>query len=367
MHLAKPTISFVHISDLHLGLKFENASFSLAKGEQRRRELVETLYRVIDYIAVHEIDFLFMTGDAFESSYIRAIDLADINYNFARIADCHIVIIAGNHDPLSNSKLYEKMAWRDNVHIIKEEFEPLVFADKKCTVRGNVFVNEIKAPLDFSKIGMPAAGYHNILLLHGNVFNDDHYCYIDRQKLLALDYDYIGLGHIHKPQFIADHIAYAGSLEPLDFGELGEHGFVLGELGATNRFQFVPFSKRKFSKLDIVVEPDDVLTSVIQKINAQCNGLESDFIRIVFSGYRNYDLRLDVPTLAPQLALYYFEVVDQTKIDIAIDQIISENKNGFIAEYVNSFSEQELTDELHKLAYQMGVMMLYEEQTDYED
>ncbi len=367
MPLSNQPVSFVHISDLHLGLKFENASFSLIKGEQRRRELIESLYRVIDFIAVRQIDFLFITGDTFESKYIRAIDLADINYNFAKIADCRIVIITGNHDPLSHGKLYNKITWRDNVHIIKAEFEPLIFADKKCTVRGNVFLNEIKAPLDFSKIGQPKPDYHNILLLHGNVFSDDKYCYIDKQKLLALDYDYIGLGHIHKPQFIARHIAYAGSLEPLDFGELAEHGFILGELGATPKFQFIPFCKRKFIKLDIVVEPDDVMTSIVQKINGQTIGMENDFIRIIFSGYRSHGLQLSAQTLAEHLELYYFEVIDQTKIDIDIEQIIGENKNGFIAEYVNSFSERELNDDLHKTALEMGVIMLYEEQTDHED
>ncbi len=367
MSVINQTISFVHISDLHLGLKFENASFSLTKGDARRRELRDTLYRLIDYILEYKIDFLFITGDVFESKYIRSIDLADINYNFAKIAECQIIMTTGNHDPLSHSKLYDKMIWSDNVHIVKDEFEPIVFADKKCTVRANVFKNEIKAPLDFTKIGQPLDGYRNILLLHGNVFNDDGHCYIDKQQLLTLNYDYIGLGHIHKPQFIAENIAYAGSLEPLDFGELGQHGFVLGRLAETDRFQFVPFSKRQFVKFDINVEPSDVITSIVQKINALTEGFESDFIRLTFKGYRHYDLSLDAETLAEQLSLYYFEVIDQTQIDVDVEQIINEHKNGFIAEFVNSFSEQELTDDLYKSAYQMGVMMLYEEQTNHED
>ncbi len=367
MSVINQAISFVHISDMHLGLKFENASFSIDKGEQRRRELVDTFYRVILYIAKQKIDFLFITGDAFESKYIRAIDLADINYNFSKIADCQIIIIAGNHDPLSNSKIYDKMRWQKNVHIIKDEFKPLIFEDKKCAIRGNVFKNEIKAPLDFAAIGQPIAGYHNILLLHGNVFNDDDYCYIDKQQLLALNYDYIGLGHIHKPQFIAANIAYAGSLEPLDFGELGEHGFILGTLADRHSFQFIPFSKRKFVKVDITVEAADVLTSIVQKIAAQVEGLENDFVRIAFSGYRHHALQLNGEHLANYLSLYHFEVVDLTRVDIEINQIISEHKDGFIAEYVNSFSEQELADSTYKKAFEKGIIMLYEAQTTDED
>ncbi len=337
------------------------------KGDERRRELVETLYRVIDYIAQNQIDFLFITGDAFESKYISTALLADIDYNFAKISNCQIVIISGNHDPLSNGKIYDAIKWQRNVHIIRHEFERLVFEDKKCTVTGSVFQNEVKTALDFTKLPAGKAGYRNILLLHGNVFSDDGYCYIDKQKLLALDYDYIGLGHIHKAQFIAPHIAYAGSLEPLDFGESGQHGFVLGKLGATAQFEFVPFSKRRFIRLAVEVDARDVITSIIEKIKAQTIHLKDDFVRICLTGYRRYDLMIDFATIAGAIDLYYFEIDDQTKIDIDIAQVVDANQTGFIGEFANCFTAEELADENFQTAYQQGITMLYEEQAHYED
>ncbi len=360
-------ISFIQISDLHLGLKFDNASFSVSKGDERRRELVETLYRVIDYIAQNQIDFLFITGDAFESKYISTALLADINYNFAKISNCQIVMISGNHDPLSNGKIYDAIKWQQNVHIIRDEFETLLFEDKKCTVTGSVFQNEVKAALDFTKLKAGKVGYHNILLLHGNVFSDDNYCYIDKQKLLALDYSYVGLGHIHKAQFIAPHIAYAGSLEPLDFGESGQHGFVLGKLGATVQFEFVPFCKRRFIRLQVEIDATDVITSIIEKIKVATAGLSEDFIRISLIGYRRYDLTLDPVELASALNLYYFEIDDQTKPDIDIAQVVNANQAGFIGEFANCFTAEELADESFQTAYRQGVTMLFEEQAHYED
>ncbi len=361
------TIRFIHISDLHLGFKFSNASFSLSKGDERRRDLIETLYRVIDYIAAQSIDFLFISGDAFESKYIKSAELADLNYNFKRIADCQVVIISGNHDPLSDRHIYDDVDWAENVHILRREYQRLEFSALKCTVTGSVFENEIKPPLDFAALPPTKSDCHNILLLHGNVFNDDGYCYIDRQKLLALDYDYIGLGHIHKGQFIAPHIAYAGSLEPLDFGEVGPHGFVLGCIGKTTEFKFVPFCKRQFVKLEIELTPQDVMTSLIEKIASRCADLSDHFVRIKLVGYRSLDLQIDYQRLQQALNLYYFELVDESKLDLDIAQIVADNEAGFIAQYAANFSADELTDARYQSAYQLGITMLYEEQSGHED
>ena len=51
---------------------------------------------------------------------------------------------------------------------------------------------------------------------------------LDKNYLDQLGFDYIALGHIHKPIIISDNMAYCGSPEPLDFGEIGEHGIIQG-------------------------------------------------------------------------------------------------------------------------------------------
>ncbi len=368
MDLSYKNISFVHISDLHIGFKFKNASFSVERGEERRHELLTTLFRVIKFIDEKHIDFLFISGDAFESKYITGADLADINYNFGKIPECDIVLIAGNHDPLSSSKIYDKINWQDNVHIIKEDFESFVFEEKACIVSGNTFSDESKKPLDFDLVPKPEKDYFNFLLLHGNVFTNDEYCYIDKKQLKKLGYDYIALGHIHKHEFIADNIAYAGSLEPLDFGETGEHGFILGELGEDGeKFEFVPFAKRSFVKLEIELTGEDVHTSLIEKIKEKSDKYEDDFIRIIFTGYKSLTLDLSKESLEKDLDFYYFEIKDETKFDIDLDLVVSENEDGFIGRFVESFAEDDLRDELVKEAYELGIRMLYEEQGANED
>ena len=55
----------------------------------------------------------------------------------------------------------------------------------------------------------------SILLAHGG---DESHIPIQREDMLKWSgFDYIALGHIHKPEIIfEDLMAYAGSLEPLD-------------------------------------------------------------------------------------------------------------------------------------------------------
>ena len=50
---------------------------------------------------------------------------------------------------------------------------------------------------------------------------------------LPRQFDYVALGHIHKPQFVGEpHVRYSGSIEKMDLGEAGDSkGVVLVELG----------------------------------------------------------------------------------------------------------------------------------------
>jgi DNA repair protein SbcD/Mre11 len=74
--------------------------------------------------------------------------------------------------------------------------------------------------------------------------------------------DYVALGHIHKHQSLNSKeshppIVYPGSIERIDFGEIGEKkGFVIAEIGCGKTdWEFVPLKTRRF--LDFTIEPRD--------------------------------------------------------------------------------------------------------------
>lgn len=90
----------------------------------------------------------------------------------------------------------------------------------------------------------------SILLAHGG---DERHIPMDRRRMLASGFDYIALGHIHKPQILEkDRMAYAGALEPLDKNDCGPHGFLAGEYEKGKiKISFVPWAARDYRILEI--------------------------------------------------------------------------------------------------------------------
>lgn len=60
---------------------------------------------------------------------------------------------------------------------------------------------------------------------------DERHIPFDVRVLEKSGFDYIALGHIHKPQTLRkNRIIYPGALEPVDKNDTGGHGYVKGEI-----------------------------------------------------------------------------------------------------------------------------------------
>lgn len=111
------------------------------------------------------------------------------------------------------------------------------------------------------------SGQYQILMLHADALTKSRYLPLDAQKLSEAGFDYVALGHIHKMQCVAPNVYYSGSPEPLDFGESGEHGFMMVDVeGERRRVQFVPFSQREYRQLSVQVGENDSEMSISDRI-----------------------------------------------------------------------------------------------------
>ena len=63
--------------------------------------------------------------------------------------------------------------------------------------------------------------------LNASKKGDELYNPVDNKDLLK--FDYVALGHIHKPKY-DDKIVYPGSPISFGFDELGKHGIIVGEI-----------------------------------------------------------------------------------------------------------------------------------------
>jgi DNA repair exonuclease SbcCD nuclease subunit len=130
-----------------------------------------------------------------------------------------------------------------------------------------------------------------VLVAHLNVTGADvnrGLLRIDERSDVVLDaaalprgFDYVALGHVHKPQCVADlpHIRYAGSLDRMDFGDTDPaKGVVLVDIGPDGRRAVVPIPIEP-SRLEVVTITN--AANAAEEIAAQVPDPDTAVVRVV--------------------------------------------------------------------------------------
>ncbi|CCQ93106.1 conserved hypothetical protein [[Clostridium] ultunense Esp] len=358
-------IRFIHIGDLHLGLQFQNVSFDPHTANERRLELWNTFQRIVNKTIEDEVDFLFIAGDLFEEKYFTLADIKRVRDTLKKAENINIVITAGNHDTLNKKSLYTMVDWPENITIFapaglgKKEFP-----DKNTCIYGYSWdrgENTKDIFYDFKGI---EKGKVNILIIHGDIFDKESpYLPLDKNYLDQLGFDYIGLGHIHKPNIISKKMAYCGSPEPLNFGELGEHGIIQGSIDNGNtKIDLLPFSSRKFLEKTIVIDENFGYVDILDHIK-QCDKeeeLKNNLYRIKLEGIVNKNVEIDVQDIRKSLEshFYYLEIRDNTIMDYDLDRLEEDNKDNIIGHFIQKMKEKDLEDRVTREALYIGLEVL---------
>lgn len=218
-------MKFIHIADVHFDRPFTVLDEKDLAG-QRRLEQRNAFKKVIEYIKTNNIEYLFICGDLFEIEYVKKSTIEYINKLFEEVPNTKIFITPGNHDPYTKNSYYKTFEFSKNVRIFTSEIEKI--EDEKVNIYGYGFEDfymESKSIEDFEKLDREKI---NILITHadldGTQNKDKRYNSIQKNMIQGLDFDYVALGHIHKPSY-EDKITYSGSLISLGFDELGKHRY----------------------------------------------------------------------------------------------------------------------------------------------
>lgn len=364
-------VKFIHTGDLHLGLQFKGVSFSREKAEERRLELWDTFERITNKAIEDRVDFLFLAGDLFEERYFTLGDMKRVRDTLDKAENVEVIITAGNHDTLNRKSLYNMIEWPKNISLFDTEgLEKKEFLDKNTTIYGYSWdkgENNKDIFEDFKGVEKEKI---NILIIHGDVFNKDSvYLPLDKNYMESLGFDYIGLGHIHKPTIFSDKIAYCGSPEPLDFGETGEHGIIIGEIKDNNTLiDFLSFNKRMFLNKTINIDETMGYVDIIDKLKKvdKAAELQRNLYRINLEGIINRDVKLDINDMVKSLEndFYYIELIDNTIVDYDLDSLERENKNNIIGYFIKAMKEKDLEDKIVRQALYLGLEVLMEGRVD---
>ena len=244
-----------------------------------------------------------------------------------------MVIIAGNHDYLKRDSYYRTFQWSKNVHMILDrEIQCVEFPAYSLAIYGMSYDTKQITEECYCDAFAQRRQPYEILLAHGG---DDSHIPIKKENLLGLGYDYIAMGHIHKPQIICpDKIAYAGALEPIDKNDTGAHGYIYGEITTKGcRIRFVPFAMRSYIHQTIEVNPsmtEHELKETVAKVIDE-KGKENIY-KIILDGMRDPEISYNVDTLDPYGNV--IEITDQTRPAYQFDKLKEANKGNILGAFV---------------------------------
>lgn len=298
-----------------------------------------------------------VAGDLFHRQPLQR-ELKEINYLFGTIPDTQVVLIAGNHDYMKKDSYYRTFRWGENVHMITSGLLSCVEIPKlETAVYGLSYVTREIPDGRYDVAKSQKKQKYEILLAHGG---DEKHIPIQRQKLLEAGFDYIALGHIHKPQVLKENLAYyAGALEPIDKNDVGPHGYVAGEIDENGcRAQFVPFAVREYVHMDVQVNRDMTGYELIERVREQMKERGAQNIyKITLQGFRDPEVQYNLEVVENSGNIV--ELIDATKPAYDFGKLYSQNQDNILGAYIESLQGCD-EDSVEYLALCAGVQALME-------
>ena len=188
----RPEVTIVHSSDLHLGV---DDSFSKA-------DSLAVLPKVLGAAAEVRADVVLLAGDTFDN-HRQPIDLLERAAQMLRDYNKPVVILPGNHDPLTPDSVYRRGGLADisNVSILGLNVEEaIMFHTFELEIWGRAhFDYTDMSPLADPK---PRSTRWQLAAAHGHYVDEARdpnrligSWLIHREELLATGADYVALGH----------------------------------------------------------------------------------------------------------------------------------------------------------------------------
>lgn len=316
-------MKLLHTSDWHFGMPLGTGSYA-----DDQRYFLEKMY---DLIRREHVEAVLLAGDIYDSSVVNAQAIA--LYNEAMTTLCgelgvKVIAIAGNHDSAPRLASCRELLKASGLYItgrLERDLAPVLLDGGKVAVYSLPFFGrdeatalfpEKKEQIRSQETAMLAvcdhiretmdSGRFNVVISHSLIVNaeisdSDRSARVGFATAVSKDvfhgFDYVALGHIHKPQVIDSHIRYSGSPLKYSFGgeETQEKGVVLIDT-ATGAQEFVPIAPLRDRKT-----LEGTYEEILTREDAQ-----EDYLRIrVTDKYAGLDLISDLRERFPHLLEVY--------------------------------------------------------------
>lgn len=318
-------LKFLHCADIHLDTPF--VGLSPEKSDERRRGLRATFMRMMEYVRNGGIDYVFISGDLFDTDYATNGTAELLIREFRNCPETVFIISPGKHDAYANNPIYSTDRLPDNCFVFdSDRLSRFDFNDDKLTVYGWGFLADrvLENPLydkqvdDISKI--------NIVCGYADLDSDleTALCPLSTEDLKRFGADYYALGSRHEGgEFVNldDSLyGYPGALESTGFDEPGMGGAKLiavrynnGELSIDAKN--MSFGQIAFRKDSINITGVDTNNEIINRVSRLVSDKKygaDTALRLELTGY--IDPRYIVPKNlgSDAFGLYSLEIIDKT-------------------------------------------------------
>lgn len=336
----------IHTADLHLGASPDKEE---PWGENRKQELWDSFERLIETVEVQKAELLLIAGDLFHRPPLLR-ELREVNELFSSLSRTNVVIMAGNHDHISENSFYKGFSWAENVRFFEEDtIHAIQFPELNVEVYGlSYHKKEIRERL-YDEIKPKDNGFYHILLAHGG---DEKHIPYTKEKLAKSGFDYIAFGHVHKPGIIIPGKAVmSGSLEPTDHTCQGVHGYVCVEVKeGKNHIALTPFAGREYQEISLNLSEEDTMGSICRRLGEKVTELGADNIYdVVIRGkcHASLELMEDKIRRVGNVRV----ITDETEKSYDYKALMQEYQGSLLQRYIASFSKSENMLEKKALAY----------------
>lgn len=330
-------MKFIHMADVHLGCEPDGRS---EWAQERRRELWETFRDSVADADRMKADLVLIAGDLFHHTP-DAEQLREVNYLMGSYPEICFALIAGNHDCCSPGSAWESFEFAPNVAFLSDhKTECIRFPSLSCEVYGFSYDRSQIPQNRYDGLYPGKNDFFHILLAHGG---DRDHIPVNPHKLASSGFDYIALGHIHKPTVVLPGRAlYPGALSPIDAGDEGPHGYLVGETHGTQvEVHFVRKALREYVSAVVEADESDTVFSMRDRVQAAIadRGKENIY-RITISGQRNPAVEFDTELI--RSAGMILDVRDESVPAFHLEELKEQYRGTLTGRYIESFEGRPL-------------------------
>ncbi|MCD8324095.1 MAG: DNA repair exonuclease [Clostridiales bacterium] len=352
----------IHCADLHLDSGMRT-HLTKEKARERKKELLLTFQRMVEYAAENEVEAILIAGDLFDTRNISATACHAVWDAVCSHSEITFFYLKGNHD--TERFLAERETQPDNFKTFGTEWTSWPLGER--IVVSGLELTEENAGNAYHSLVLRPEMFH-IVMLHGQETKTgakDRAQVIRLRDLKHKGIDYLALGHIHsykEGQIDARGVwCYPGCLEGRGFDECGEHGFVLldvDESAGTCTRRFVPFASRRLWEVPTDISGCETPAGMLGRIREALGGAVSpaDLVKVVLTGEMDVESRIDSDYLQKSLEpdFYFVKVSDETTLRVDADRFsLDETLKG---EFVRTvMAAEDLSEEERAAVIRFGL------------